>query len=249
MRAAFFSPGARARLGFNAVALTIVAAASPAALAAQRITVGPNVQISAARARDAHSEPVIAADPKNAQRLIAGSHIAWRDTTGTKSIAYVSFDGGESWDGPNAVPYLREDLTAGGDPVVAFTRDGAQAYMGYISIGIDEFNLGPIETAAQVSSMAVAVSDDGGLTWPTQVSAARSRVDTTGLETDRFGRLRGTITAGFLDKPWMATGPDPGLAVATAVRVAVSHYLVRSDDDADFLAQLRHAARVKSHSP
>ncbi|OBK80814.1 TetR family transcriptional regulator [Mycobacterium sp. 1164985.4] len=47
----------------------------------------------------------------------------------------------------------------------------------------------------------------------------------------------------------LATGPDPGLAVATAVRVAVSHYLVRSDDDADFLAQLRHAARVKSHSP
>ena len=43
----------------------------------------------------------------------------------------------------------------------------------------------------------------------------------------------------------LATGPDPGLAVATAVRVAVSHYLVRSDDDADFLAQLRHAVRVK----
>nr|WP_090338815.1 TetR/AcrR family transcriptional regulator [Mycolicibacterium malmesburyense]CRL66814.1 transcriptional regulator [Mycolicibacterium malmesburyense] len=47
----------------------------------------------------------------------------------------------------------------------------------------------------------------------------------------------------------LATGPDPGIAVATAVRVAVSHYLVRSDDDADFLAQLRHAARVRSHSP
>lgn len=46
----------------------------------------------------------------------------------------------------------------------------------------------------------------------------------------------------------LATGPDPGLAAATAVRVAVSHYLVRSDDDADFLAQLRHAARVKPHA-
>jgi AcrR family transcriptional regulator len=47
----------------------------------------------------------------------------------------------------------------------------------------------------------------------------------------------------------LATGPDPGLAVATAVRVAISHYLVRSDDDDDFLNQLRHAARVKHHAP
>lgn len=47
----------------------------------------------------------------------------------------------------------------------------------------------------------------------------------------------------------LATGPDPALAVATAVRVAVSHYLVRSDDDEEFLGQLRHAARIKHRSP
>jgi TetR/AcrR family transcriptional regulator, repressor for uid operon len=47
----------------------------------------------------------------------------------------------------------------------------------------------------------------------------------------------------------LATGPDPALAVSTAVRVAVSHYLVRSDDDDDFLNQLRHAARVKHYAP
>jgi TetR/AcrR family transcriptional repressor of uid operon len=44
-------------------------------------------------------------------------------------------------------------------------------------------------------------------------------------------------------------GPDGAGAAATAVRVAVSHYLVRSDDDEDFLEQLRHAARVKHHAP
>jgi AcrR family transcriptional regulator len=43
----------------------------------------------------------------------------------------------------------------------------------------------------------------------------------------------------------LAHGSDAPLAVATAVRVAVAHYLVRSDDDADFLAQLRHAARTQ----
>ncbi|MGV0716631.1 TetR/AcrR family transcriptional regulator [Mycolicibacterium sp. XJ662] len=47
----------------------------------------------------------------------------------------------------------------------------------------------------------------------------------------------------------LATGPDPGLAVATAVRVAVSHYLVRSDDGEEFLTQLRHAGRIKHHVP
>ena len=44
----------------------------------------------------------------------------------------------------------------------------------------------------------------------------------------------------------LAPGPHAALAVATAVRVAVSHYLVASDDDDDFLAQLRHAARVRT---
>jgi AcrR family transcriptional regulator len=47
----------------------------------------------------------------------------------------------------------------------------------------------------------------------------------------------------------LAQGPDAALAVSTAVRVAISHYVVRSDDHGDFLEQLRHAARVKHHAP
>ncbi len=46
----------------------------------------------------------------------------------------------------------------------------------------------------------------------------------------------------------LCTGPDAELSAATAVRVAISQYLVRSDDSDDFLAQLRHAARVKHPS-
>ena len=42
-----------------------------------------------------------------------------------------------------------------------------------------------------------------------QVSTARSRVNTDGLETDRFGRLRGIVDISFLDKPWMASRPRP----------------------------------------
>ena len=47
----------------------------------------------------------------------------------------------------------------------------------------------------------------------------------------------------------LCTGPDSGLSAATAVRVAISQYLVHSDDSADFLAQLRHAARVTQFAP
>jgi AcrR family transcriptional regulator len=47
----------------------------------------------------------------------------------------------------------------------------------------------------------------------------------------------------------LAQGPDANLAVATAVRVAIAHYLVSSDDADQFLEQLRHAARVKHRAP
>ena len=40
-------------------------------------------------------------------------------------------------------------------------------------------------------------------------------------------------------------GPNGAVKAATAIRVAVSHYIVRSDDDDQFLAQLRHAAGIK----
>jgi len=43
-------------------------------------------------------------------------------------------------------------------------------------------------------------------------------------------------------------GPDGAVAAATAIRVAVSHYLVASDDADQFLAQLRHAVGLK-HPP
>jgi AcrR family transcriptional regulator len=43
----------------------------------------------------------------------------------------------------------------------------------------------------------------------------------------------------------LLSGPNGEVKAATAIRVAVSHYIVRSDDDEQFLAQLRHAVGVK----
>ena len=40
-------------------------------------------------------------------------------------------------------------------------------------------------------------------------------------------------------------GSNGAVKAATAIRVAVSHYIVRSDDDDQFLGQLRHAVGLK----
>ena len=43
----------------------------------------------------------------------------------------------------------------------------------------------------------------------------------------------------------LISGPRAAVAAATAVRVAVSHYIVRSDDEDQFLDQLRLAVGIK----
>jgi hypothetical protein len=40
-------------------------------------------------------------------------------------------------------------------------------------------------------------------------------------------------------------GSNRSVKAATAIRIAISHYIVRSDDDDQFLAQLRHAVGIK----
>jgi hypothetical protein len=42
----------------------------------------------------------------------------------------------------------------------------------------------------------------------------------------------------------LISGPAAKIAAATVMRVAVSHYVVRSDDSHQFLAQLREAAGI-----
>jgi hypothetical protein len=150
------------------------------------------------------TEPHLAVNPHDPEHLVLGVI----DYNFPTTSSYVSFDGGEIWEGPFQVPYILEDRVSGGDPVLVFDREG-NVYYASISIGVEEFTVGPVVVFSMVSSMAVAKSEDGGFTWPQTVSTARSRVSTEALEPDRFGRLRGNLTVGFLDKPWMNIGPHP----------------------------------------
>ncbi|OIN78622.1 TetR/AcrR family transcriptional regulator [Mycobacterium malmoense] len=42
-------------------------------------------------------------------------------------------------------------------------------------------------------------------------------------------------------------GPNGAVKAATVIRIAISHYIVRSDDADQFLAQLRHAVGIKGN--
>ena len=41
------------------------------------------------------------------------------------------------------------------------------------------------------------------------------------------------------------SGPNAAEKAAAVIRIAISHYIVRSDDAGEFLAQLRHAVGIK----
>ena len=148
------------------------------------------------------TEPHIAVNPNDPDHLVMGAV----DYNFPNISIYVSIDGGVTWEGPSQPPYLAEDIGAGGDPVVAFDRDG-NVYVIFISVGVEEFTVGPAADQATVSSIAITKSADGGRTWNEPVSAYRSHISKD-LSPGPGGRLEGDISLGFLDKPWMAIGPS-----------------------------------------
>ena len=167
------------------------------------------------------TEPNIAVDPFDPDHLVLGVI----DYNFPALSSYVSFDGGETWEGPNQLRYFQEDLGAAGDPVVVFDRDG-NVYMVSISIGLEDFRLGSLVSSTEISSIVISKSEDDGLTWGDPVSTARSTVETTSM-TDDSGRERGEVAAEFLDKPWVAIGPDPADPERDVIYVTYTEFKTR----------------------
>ena len=150
-----------------------------------------------------NTEPHIAVDPNDSEHLVLGTI----DYNFPSMSSYVTFDGGETWNGPNQLRYFQEDISAAGDPVVAFDRHG-NVYMVSISLGLDDYRLGSLVSVTEISSIAISKSEDDGYTWGDAVSTARSTIETSSMPDDT-GRERGEVAVEFLDKPWIAIGPDP----------------------------------------
>jgi hypothetical protein len=116
-----------------------------------RITVGPNVHVSAALPNDPHFEMWLAADPANADRLIACSMLWPNDWHTSEVVTYASLDRGKNW-----TPTLRTRGDRGRpswDPACAYGPNGI-AYV--VSENID---------SAFKSYDRIDRSTDGGRTW------------------------------------------------------------------------------------
>lgn len=139
------------------------------------------------------TEPIIAVNPTNPDNLI----IALDDYNFFGDAIYVSIDGGATWEGPTAMKVLMRDEW-GGNPALAFSRNG-EAYFSQMSIGYRWLRVANLALLAEVASIVIYKSTDGGLTWSDPIIVAEG----TPLASQE------TIYLTFLDRPWMAIGPDP----------------------------------------
>lgn len=180
------------------------------------------------------TEPHLAVDPDDPDHIVAGMI----DYNFPGTTMYVTYDGGVTWEGPAVIKRPREELGAGGDPVLAFDREGS-IYNTFISLDIEEFTVGNLLGSAVVSSMALSSSSDGGFTWTQGSPAVRSGV-TSEFEIDTLGRTRGTVSIGFLDKPWLAVGPNPDDPDSDIIYISYTHfntmYRISYTDELAFLS-------------
>ena len=165
------------------------------------------------------TEPTIAVNPHDPDHIV----VAMIDYNFPSNSTYVSYDAGDTWEGPNQTGYLIDDRVSGGDPVLAFDRKG-NVYMTSISIGVEEFSIGPVNTSSLVSSIALSKSSDGGYSWPQIISTDRSKVTISDQQIDPSGRLRGTVSVGFLDKPWVVIGPNRENPAKDSIYVTYVHF-------------------------
>ncbi len=118
----------------------------------QEIAAGSNVQVSSAHPDRFHYETVLAADPKNPQRLLGGAVISTvGDNFQHRTIVYASLDAGKSWE-----PTL--EVRAGlisRDPAVAFGPDGT-AYFACFAFD---------PSFKSTYNLFLYRSKDGGRTW------------------------------------------------------------------------------------
>ncbi|MBI2172150.1 MAG: exo-alpha-sialidase [Chloroflexi bacterium] len=165
------------------------------------------------------TEPSIAVDPRDPDHILVGLI----DYNFPNMVTYSTIDGGVTWEGPHLARYPRKDLASAGDPIVAFDRQG-NAYYAFISLDIREFSVCNIASAAVVSAISVARSTDGGITWGDAIQASHSEVQSTPINCNA-DRPRGQIGFEFLDKPWMALGPNPKDPSKEIIYVAYTKFI------------------------
>lgn len=157
------------------------------------------------------NEPHLCVNPEDSQNVVIASH----NYGVAAAPVHVSFDGGETWQGPQRVPITPLALFSG-DPVLACARNN-QIYFNFMSLGSRTRNLMGFPINITQSDIAVSTSEDGGLTWDRPSIVATNifefqeyPVEITDPETGELTTVDVSVLAvSFLDKNWMTVGPDP----------------------------------------
>jgi hypothetical protein len=181
-----------------------------------QITVGPNIHVSAARAKINHTEVTLAADPNNPKRILAGAMYYPEDAVGSKVVGYASFDGGKTWQ--LSFERLGEPKHTGLDPATTFGPDGT-AYFADLSVQFPEKEPETPEQEAKapkfgdadVGYLHIARSPDGGKTWLPTTKLNRW-IDRPWITVNGSnGKYRGRLyCVGSIGQPLLYTSDDKG---------------------------------------
>jgi hypothetical protein len=151
-----------------------------------KVIVSPNMLVS----RDGdipHVELMVAGDPKDAKRLVAGGITASRPDGGWICKTYASSDGGFSWTDST----FPDQIEGGsGDPQVAFGTHGTAYFMDLVFV--------KDETGRTRAALYFYRSPDGGKTWLKPFDLGYS-YDHEQVVVDRsFGKYAGNVYVGVL---------------------------------------------------
>lgn len=150
------------------------------------------------------TEPHLSVNPNDPNHLVVGMI----DYNFPGVVTYTSFDGGATWQGPIQPKIPRTLISGAGDPVTVFDKNG-NVYICQMAISYEKFEVSGITGYSQVASIVVNRSSDGGLTWNDSVTAGLGEVYSYDYEVPQGERPRGEVYSFFVDKPWMAIGPNP----------------------------------------
>lgn len=172
------------------------------------------------------NEPHICVSRDDPQNIIVASH----NYGSLAPPVQTSFDSGETWQGPQRVPLTTQSYW-GGDPVLACGQNG-KTYYSFMSVGRRGVSLAGIPIDIMKTDIALSVSDDGGVNWqePSVVSTNRFEDDEYPLlaKNPKTGKYEVTlipvVAFSFLDKNWVAAGPNPDDPTTDAIYVSFTAF-------------------------
>ncbi len=203
-----------ANVARTTTALALVLLIAPGSQAdGPAVTVGPSVQVSKSLSDIGHTECVLAADPNDQDRLLAGSMYYPKGSALSKVVGYYSRDGGKTWH----LSCERNPKATGLDPAVFFGPDGA-VYLLSLSVNLPKEAATPEKQAKlpklgdkDVGALLIARSPDGGKTWGELTRINRWIDRPWGAVDCSGGKYRGRLyCAGSVGQPVLYVSEDKG---------------------------------------